>query len=118
MAEYKQVKVGKLKLKGLSDSKKKKKSKSKKRAREEDEPEDIDAVRHGGWWRIAKIDDVKGQGNVAFQTQAGTYIEALNTGNFCVGDAREEGGNSPAPVEVLTMTVLDQKVAFKSGYGK
>lgn len=114
---YKQVKVGKLKLKGSEDSSRKRKQKKRKRERDEEEPTDLDALRHGGWRKIDRFSEVSG--NVALQTFRKSYIEALSSGLFTVGEIREDGGNSPAPVEVFTAVPLsDKKIALKSGYGK
>ena len=114
---YKQVKSGRLKLKGFDDSLRKKKHKKKKREREEEEPTDVDALRHGGWRKVENFREVSG--NIALQTFQTTYIEALNTGLFTVGELRDDGENSPAPVEVFTAVPLSEKnIALKSGYGK
>lgn len=114
---YKQVKSGRLKLKGLDDSSRKKKHKKKKREREEEEPTDVDTLRHGGWRKVENFHEVSG--NIALQTFKKSYIEALNTGMFTAGEVRDEGENSPAPVEVFTAVPLsEKKIALKSGYGK
>ena len=114
---YKQVKVGRLKLKGADDSSRKRKNKKRKREKEEEEPTDVDALRHGGWRKVENFAEVSG--NIALQTYKKSYIEALNSGMFTVGELREDGGNSPAPVEVFTAVPLsDKKIALKSGYGK
>lgn len=114
---YKQVKVGRLKLKGLDDSSRKGKQKKKKRQREEEEPTDVDSLRHGGWRKIENFSELTG--NIALQTFKNSYIEALNNGMFTVGELREDGENSPAPVEVFTAVPLsEKKIALKSGYGK
>ena len=114
---YKQVKVGRLKLKGIDDSSRKRKHKKKKREREEEgEPSDIDALRHGGWRKVESF--AEASGNVALQTFKKSYVEALNSGLFSVGEPRDDGENSPAPVEVFTAVQLsDKKIALKSGYG-
>ena len=114
---YKQVKVGRLKLKGMDDSSRKRKHKKKKRGREEEgEPSDIDALRHGGWRKVESF--AEASGNVALQTFKKSYVEALNSGLFSVGEPRDDGENSPAPVEVFTAVQLsDKKIALKSGYG-
>ncbi|KAL9955022.1 hypothetical protein ACROYT_G042618 [Oculina patagonica] len=114
---YKQVKVGRLKLKGLGESSHKKKHKKKKREREEEEPTDVDVLRHGGWRKVENFHEVSG--NIALQTFRKSYVEALNTGMFTVGELRDDGENSPAPVEVFTAVPLsEKKIALKSGYGK
>jgi hypothetical protein len=115
MADYKQVKVGRLKLKGLEETSKKKKQK-KKRRREEDAPTDTDALQHGGWRKLENPFEVTG--NIALQTCRGSYVEATDTGSFTVGDPREDGVNCPAPVETLTAVPLSSKIAIRSGYGK
>jgi len=114
---YKQVKAGRLKLKGLGDSSQKKKHKKKKRERELEEPTDVDALRHGGWRKVENFQEMTG--NVALQTFKKSYVEALNTGLFTVGELRDDGENSPAPVEVFTAVPLsEKKIALKSGYGR
>lgn len=114
---YKQVKVGRLKLKGMDDSSRKRKHKKKKREREDEgEPSDIDAFRHGGWRKVESF--AEASGSVALQTFKKSYVEALNSGLFSVGEPRDDGENSPAPVEVFTAVQLsDKKIALKSGYG-
>ena len=110
------MKVGKLKLKGTDGSSKKKKHKKRKREIE-DEPTDMDCVRHGGWWKTQHFHEVTGA--IALQTYKNSYVEAENTGKFLVGDFREDGENSPAPVETFTAVPLsDTKFAIKSGYGE
>ena len=117
MSAYKQVKIGKLKLKGSDSSSQKKKHKKRKREIEAEQSVDVDCLRHGGWWKTLHFHEVTGI--VAFQTCFGSYIEAQNTGKFTVGDLREDGENSPAPVETFTAVPLsDTKIAIKSGYGK
>ena len=118
MADYKQVKIGRLKLKGSDETSRKKKHKKKKRERVEEEPTDIDGLRHGGWKKIDNFGEVRG--NVALQsTVKKSYIEALNTGCFTLSELRDDGENSPAPVEVFTaVPVSEKKIALKSGFGK
>ena len=113
---YKQVKVGRLKLKGLDDSSRKRKHRKKKREREEEEPTDLDALRHGGWRKVENFAEVSG--NVALQTYKKSYLEATNSGMFTLGELRDDGENSPSPVEIFTAVPLsDKKIALKSGYG-
>ncbi|XP_031554594.1 protein FRG1-like [Actinia tenebrosa] len=116
MADYKQVKSGRLKLKGLNEPSKKKKQKKNKRKREDDTPTDTDTLRHGGWRKLENIFEVSG--NIALQTYRGSYVEATDTGSFTVGDPRDDGINCPAPVEILTAVPLSNKIAIKSGYGR
>lgn len=114
---YKQVKIGKLKLKGLSEQSHKKKNKKRKHEKVAEDPSDMDTIRHGGWRKLENFHEVTG--NVALQTCKKSYIEASNTGQFSVGEPRDDGENSPAPVELFTAVRLtDTKIALKSGYGK
>ncbi|KAK3750002.1 hypothetical protein QZH41_000424 [Actinostola sp. cb2023] len=114
MADYKQVKVGKLKLKGSEEPSKKKKQKKKKRKREEETTVDADALRHGGWRKLDNAIQVTG--NIALQTYRNSYVEATDAGSFVVGDPRDDGVNCPAPVETFTAVPLSNKVGIKSGY--
>lgn len=116
MADYKQVKSGKLKLKGLEDPSKKKKHKKNKRKREEETPVDADSLRHGGWRKLENAIEVTG--NIALQTYRNSYVEATDTGSFVVGEPRDDGVNCPAPVETFTAIPLSNKIGIKSGYGK
>ncbi len=121
MDEYKQVKIGKLKLKG-STSTIKKKSKAKKRKHES--PEDIDdnkllkdedAIKHGGWWAIKEYGKLQSC-NIALQTYKDNYVIAKDNGSLSLGDVQND--NTPQIEEIFTLVVLSEtKVAFKSGYG-
>lgn len=86
------MKSGRLKLKGLDDGSRKKKHKKKKREREEEDPADVDALRHGGWKKVENVHEVSG--NIALKTFQKSYIEALNTGLFTVGEVRDDSENS------------------------
>ena len=115
MSAYQQVKGGKLKLKGERSSKK---HKNRKRKREkEDMPQNIDTLRHGGWWKISDFHELGS--SVALQScSKRSYIEATNTGGYVVGHPRDDV-NSPAPVEVFTAVKTSKnKIALKSGYGR
>ena len=114
-AAYQQVKIGKLKLKG-EKSKKKHKNRKRKREKEDEVPEDLDALGHGGWWKISNYFEVSS--TVALQSVSKkTYIKATDTGSYIMGELKEEG-NSPAPEEVFTAVKTSQnKLALKSGYG-
>lgn len=101
----------------MDEASRKRKHKKKKREREEEEPTDTDALRHGGWRKVENFAEVSG--NIALQTFKKSYLEALNNGLFTVGELRDDGENSPAPVEEFTAVQLsDKKIALKSGYGK
>lgn len=116
MADYNQVKSGRLKLKGSEESSKKKKPKKNKRKREEETPIDADALRHGGWRKLDNFTEVTG--NVALQTYRTSYVQATDSGSFIIGDPRDDGVNCPAPVETFTAIPLSDKIGIKSGYGK
>ena len=115
MSAYQQVKSGKLKLKGEKSSKKHK-SRKRKRDNDSEKSEDLDALRHGGWWKLTNYHSLGS--SVAFQScSSQRYIEATDTGGYKMGDLRESV-NSPAPVEVFTAVKTSSKIALKSGYGK
>ncbi len=115
MSAYQQVKSGKLKLKGERSSKKHK-SRKRKRENDTDKPEDMDALRHGGWWKLTSYHALGS--SVALQScSSQRYIEATDTGGNIMGELRDSV-NSPAPVEVFTAVKTSQnKIALKSGYG-
>ena len=116
MAEYKQVKIGELNLKGLSSSKKAK-SKKRKHDRTEEtiEVKDEDAINHGGWWAIKSYEQIRSC-NVALQTFKGNYIIARDNGSLSVGEVHAD--NTPQAEEIFTLVKLTEtKVSFKSGYG-
>ena len=117
MAEYKQVKIGKLKLKGSSSGKKSKLKKRKRdRTDEGVEEEDEDAINHGGWWAIKEYAHLRSC-NVALQTHKGNFIKARDNGTLIAGEFHED--QSPEVEEIFTLIKLSEtKVAFKSGYGK
>lgn len=123
MAEYKQVKLGKLKLKSSSSSSSSKKSKKKKRKHEHNNPadeipEDDDAKDHNGWWRIQTFEKLTG-GNVALQLYNTAYLFAVDNGTLKLGSKHIDEDNGPIAEEVFTMIrISDTKVAFKTGYGK
>lgn len=115
MSAYQQVKSGKLKLKGEKSSKKHK-NRKRKRENDSDKPEDMDALRHGGWWKLTSYHSLGS--NVALQSCVSQkYIEATDTGGYIMGELRDSV-NSPAPVEVFTSVKTSQnKIALKSGFG-
>ena len=116
MAEYKQVKIGKLNLKGVS-SHKKAKSKKRKHDRpgEKVEVQDEDTIHHGGWWAIKEYGQIRSC-NIALQTWKGTYIIARDNGTLVMGELHEN--SVPEVEEIFTLVKLSEtKVAFKSGYG-
>jgi len=121
MSEYKQVKIGKLKLKG-ADGKIKKKKKRKLPKEEKTEEEitiDEDANSHNGWWSMNSFDKLNG-GTIAIQLFNNAYIFANDNGTIKPGklhDGTEYSG--PKDEEMFTMIKISEiKVAFKSGYGK
>lgn len=77
---------------------------------------DEDALKHGGWWKASKFEDITG--SVAIQFGKQTYITALDNGLFSLGAPHSEG-DGPAPEEIFTAFPINEtRVAFKSGYGK
>ncbi|XP_002736728.1 protein FRG1-like [Saccoglossus kowalevskii] len=120
MSAYSLVKTGKLKLKG-SKSVSSKKHKKKKRKRDDDanDEKEEDAAAHGGWWTVSSIDEV--HGTVAIEMNINSYLFALDTGIFSVGDMHMDATEGPHPPEQLIAvrtSELQPEVALKSGYGK
>ncbi|XP_059057492.1 protein FRG1 homolog [Achroia grisella] len=112
--EYAAVKRGKLILKG--DKRKAKKRKHKKTEKSEDLKVDNDCIRHGGWWKVTKIEDVTGSISIEFGNN--TYISALDNGLFTIG-APHGDTEGPSPEEIFTaFPAGENKFALKSGYGK
>eukprot|EP00794_Sanderia_malayensis_P019953 gene19953-21907_t len=122
MDDYKQVKIGKLKLKGSTQSGKKK-TKVKKRKHGNSERDDSleilkdeDCLQHGGWWAIKEYSKLQSC-NIALQTYKGNYVIAKDNGSLSLGDIHDN--NTPQIEEIFTLVVLaGTKIAFKSGYGK
>ena len=116
MAEYKQVKIGKLNLKGISSHKKVKSKKRKhEKPDEKTEVQDEDTIQHGGWWAIKEYGQIRSC-NIALQTWKGNYIIARDNGTLVTGEFHEN--NAPELEEIFTLVKLSEtKVAFKSGYG-
>lgn len=77
---------------------------------------DEDALKHGGWWKASKVEDITG--SVAIEFGDRTYVRSLDNGLFTLGAPHDEG-DGPAPEEILTAIQINERhVAFKSGYGK
>lgn len=117
MADYNLFKKGKLVLKGdKSGVKRKKKSKLDKRVKTDDSGIDTDLLAHGNWAKAEVISDITG--SICIEFGRHTYVKAMDNGCFTLGPPHSEG-EGPLPEEILTAVVInDQKVAFKSGYGK
>ncbi|XP_052867724.1 protein FRG1 homolog isoform X1 [Anopheles cruzii] len=118
MSDYSKAKTSKLVLKG--ESSKGTKRKHKKHKKEKDAKRalvvDTDAVKHGGWWMVKKTTEITGSIALQFDKQA--YIKALDNGLFTLGAPHNEG-DPPDPEEILSAVLINEdKVAFKSGYGK
>ncbi|XKL61631.1 hypothetical protein PGB90_001464 [Kerria lacca] len=115
MSQYEIFKKGKLTLKGEHKGfkhKKKRKNEDKNR----DNLVDFDLTAHGGWAKSKLVNEITGSVCIEFGER--TYVKALDNGCFTVGPPHSEG-EGPSPEEILTAIILsDQKVAFKSGYGK
>ncbi|CAG4935259.1 unnamed protein product [Parnassius apollo] len=112
--EYAAVKRGKLILKG--DKPKAKKRKHKKKDKSNESNVDEDCVKHGGWWRAGKIEDITGSISIEFGKN--TYVSALDNGLFTIGAPHDEG-DGPSPEEIFTaFPAGENKFALKSGYGK
>lgn len=77
---------------------------------------DTDALKHGNWWKVNKIEEITGAVAIEFGKQ--TYVRALDNGLFTLGAPHNEG-EGPSPEEILTAVIVNErKVAFKSGYNK
>lgn len=112
--EYASVKRGKLILKG--DKPKAKKRKHKRKDKSEGDKIDEDCVKHAGWWKVEKIEDISG--SIAIEFGNNSYVSALDNGLFTIG-APHGDGEGPSPEEIFTaFPAGDNKFALKSGYGK
>ncbi|CAH1636317.1 unnamed protein product [Spodoptera littoralis] len=112
--EYAAVKRGKLILKG--DKPKAKKRKHKRKENSEDSKVDEDSMKHGGWWKVDKIEDITGSISIEFGNNS--YVSALDNGLFTLG-APHGDGEGPSPEEIFTaFPAGENKFALKSGYGK
>ena len=122
MSEYKQVKIGKLKLKGSAVKVKKLKKKRKHDESDQVSKDDIvfddDAKSHNGWWSMNSFEKLNG-GMVSIQTFNNAYIFAVDNGALTLGEDHGETDKGPKEEEIFTMIkVSENKVAFKSGYGR
>lgn len=73
-------------------------------------------MKHGGWWRAAKIEEMTGNVAVSFSNQC--YVKSLDNGLFTLGAPHYEN-DGPAPEEILTAFIINgTKIAFKSAYNK
>lgn len=93
-----------------------KKRKLKKKEHSEDSKVDEDLIKHGGWWRVDKVEDITGSISIEFGN--GCYVSALDNGLFTIG-APHGDGEGPSPEEIFTaFPAGETKFALKSGYGK
>lgn len=77
---------------------------------------DEDALKHGGWWRVTKFEQIIG--SVAIQFGNKSYVKCLDNGLFTLG-APHDDGDPPAPEEIFTAIAINEKqIVFKSGYGR
>lgn len=73
-------------------------------------------MKHGGWWRTTKFDEIIGSVAIEFGKQ--TYIKSMDNGTFTLGAPHDEG-DGPAPEEIFTALAINEKhIALKSGYGR
>ncbi|CAI7996118.1 Protein FRG1 [Geodia barretti] len=116
MSAYSAVRVGKLRLKGPASGalKGKKRRKRKRESQEEVNEEDL---RHGGWRRVYAEETARGR--VLLLTCTGGYVQALDTGEFRVGEPREDG-EGPHAGEVFSLVRVGEtdRVAIKTAYGR
>nr|CAG4652175.1 EOG090X0DUJ [Triops cancriformis] len=120
MSDFANVRLGKLKLKGVKEKSHKKRKHKKDKVPSEDkkaEAEELaDIEKHGGWRAAKKVEDIVGP--VAIEFGKNCYVKALDSGLFTLG-APHDDGDGPAPEEILTAIVINEtRLAFKSGYGK
>lgn len=95
---------------------KKRKHKKEKSEKPKKRVVDEDALKHGGWWKATKFEDITG--SVAIEYGKNSYITALDNGLFSLG-APHNDNDGPSPEEIFTaFPINDARVAFKSGYGK
>ncbi|PAV86448.1 hypothetical protein WR25_18658 [Diploscapter pachys] len=119
--DYK-IKGGGLKLKGNKQSLfKADKGKAKKSKANKEKEVDQDMIDHGGWRKVKNDFDLKGGTQIAIESASGnrTYLMALDNGTFTVGPPHDKG-DPPSPEEIfaLVKTPDEQKISFKTGYGK
>ncbi|XP_031637505.1 protein FRG1 homolog [Contarinia nasturtii] len=120
MSDYDKVRVSKLVLKGESSKAKKRKHKHKDKKEKSDKKRaiiDEDSVKHGGWWKASKFEDIIGSVAIEFGGKQ-TYIKSLDNGLFTIGAPHDEG-DGPSPEEIFTaLAINDRHIALKSGYGR
>lgn len=93
-----------------------KKRKHKRKQNSEDSNVDEDSIKHGGWWKVEKVEDITGSISIEFGKNA--YVSALDNGLFTLG-APHGDGEGPSPEEIFTaFPAGENKFALKSGYGK
>lgn len=93
-----------------------KKRKHKKTEKSQVSQVDEDLAKHGGWWKVTKVEDVTGSISIEFGKNS--YISALDNGLFTIG-APHGDGEGPSPEEIFTaFPAGENKFALKSGYGK
>lgn len=122
MSEYSNVRLSKLKLKGVKKHKKKN-----KRAREDDD-NDIrnspstsaidfdDAAQHGNWFRVDRFEQITG--SICIEFTPYQYVRALDNGNLILGSPHSPG-EGPDPEEIfIAVRVTPAQIAIKSGYFK
>jgi len=135
---YKKSKMGRLKLKTPEDIKKRKKKekKAKKRKlaeeREDNKRDDCAIIRldhtedpawiedrnnHGGWWKAAKVEDIRELCVIEFEEHEYCYVHSLDDGTFTIGS--RQPGRPPLPQEQLTpIPINESRFALKTGFGR
>lgn len=77
---------------------------------------DEDAIKHGGWWKANKVEEITGNVAISFGKQC--YVQAQDSGLFQLGAPHHEN-EGPSPEEILTAFIINgTKIAFKSGFNK
>lgn len=73
----------------ISSSRKRKHKSHKKHKNSLCPEKEVDAVKHGGWWSVKKLEDINGPVCIEFGNQ--TYVKALDNGLFTLGAPHGEG---------------------------
>ena len=76
-------------LKKFNFSRKRKHKSHKKKSSTVAVEKDEDAIKHGGWWSVKKLEDITGPVCIEFSDQ--TYVKALDNGLFTLGAPHNEG---------------------------
>lgn len=73
----------------FSGSRKRKHKSHKKKSDCQSPEKDEDAIKHGGWWAVKKLEEINGPICIEFANQA--YVRALDNGLFTLGAPHADG---------------------------